>query len=54
MRHTVIPNMQIDHIINEIRDTLTGTFAEIDTWFDKDPVLRSAVPLGGGWTIDQI
>ena len=54
MRHTVIPNMRIDHIINEIRDTLTGTFAEIDTWFDKGPVLRSAVPPGGGWTIDQI
>jgi hypothetical protein len=46
--------MRIDNIINEIRDTLTGTFAEIDTWFDKDPVLRSAVPTGGGWTIDQI
>jgi hypothetical protein len=46
--------MPLNTIINEIQDTLTGIFTEIDTWFDKDPLLRSAVPPDGGWTIDQI
>ncbi|NUO02416.1 MAG: DinB family protein [Saprospiraceae bacterium] len=46
--------MDIAPLIQEIRDFLHATFAEIDLWFDKDPGLRNYQPENGGWTINQI
>ena len=46
--------MDITPLIQEIRDFLHTTFAEIDLWFDKAPDLRNYPPQNGGWTINQI
>lgn len=44
----------IKNIITEISDYLTTTFDAVDTWFDKDEMLRRYQPANGGWTINQV
>lgn len=46
--------MQIQSIIALIKNSLTTTFSDIDTWFDKDTDLREYKPIDEGWTINQI
>ncbi|HYF02371.1 MAG TPA: DinB family protein [Patescibacteria group bacterium] len=46
--------MNIQSIIHEINELLKTTFAEIETWFDKDSEVRAYKPKSGGWTINQI
>ncbi|UOQ70084.1 DinB family protein [Hymenobacter cellulosilyticus] len=46
--------MTLPALIAEISTSLTGTFARIDTWFDKDARLRAYRPAAGGWTIDEV
>ncbi len=46
--------MNIALLIQEIREFLLATFAEIDLWFDKDSGLQSYQPKNGGWSINQI
>ena len=40
--------------IADIRALLVDTFSAIDTWFDKEPGVRSYRPQDGGWTVDEI
>lgn len=44
----------IPALLNEIRLSLTGVTAQVDTWFDKPETLRQYRPANGGWTIDEI
>jgi hypothetical protein len=46
--------MDINIVINEIKDTLTTVFAEVDKWFDKPVEVRHYRPVDNGWTINQI
>ncbi len=41
-------------MIGKIGEGLTETFAEVDTWFDRDKALRTYRPAHGGWTVNQI
>ncbi|HAD14284.1 MAG TPA: DinB family protein [Saprospirales bacterium] len=44
----------INHLIREIRDTLTTQFQAADAWFDAPENLRGFRPPRGSWTIDEI
>jgi hypothetical protein len=46
--------MIIEHLLTIIKNNLTETFSEVDSWFDKDEKLRNYKPANGGWTINQI
>lgn len=46
--------MSAHAFIEEVRDALRTTFAEVDTWFEKGEELRAYTPTSGGWTIDQV
>ncbi len=52
MANTIPPSYS--HTIGQVRAALVQTFADADTWFDKEEALRSFRPGGGGWTIDEI
>lgn len=44
----------INHIIQEIRETLAIQFQAADAWFDAPENLRGYRPPRGSWTIDEI
>lgn len=46
--------MHLKELITEIKHSLTQTFGNIDTWFDKPEELRGYKPQNGGWTINQV
>ncbi|HEX8424661.1 DinB family protein [Hymenobacter sp.] len=47
--------MALEAVVTDVRNTLVGTFSNIDRWwFEKDAHLRAYRPRNGGWTIDQI
>jgi hypothetical protein len=45
--------MNIQELIQEIKNHLTLTFSIVDNWFDKDEKLRMYRPKSGGWSIHQ-
>ncbi|MFT3677545.1 MAG: DinB family protein [Chitinophagaceae bacterium] len=45
--------MTIHEIIRKIATTISHTFAEVDTWFDKPEDLRQYKPADGGWSISE-
>lgn len=46
--------MNIHKLIEEIKDTLTTVFTEVDDWFDKPVEVRTYRPINNGWTINEI
>jgi hypothetical protein len=46
--------MDIRLFLIELREFVSNTFAEVDTWFDQPAALRAYPPADGGWTIDEI
>jgi len=46
--------MNIQELIEEIKNHLIQTFSNIDAWFEKDAKLREYQPRSGGWSINQI
>ncbi|WP_422927072.1 hypothetical protein [Singulisphaera sp. PoT] len=40
--------------IAEVRETLLGVAAEVDTWFDRPEEVRCYRRRRGGWTIDEV
>ncbi len=46
--------MNIQPFLAELRSFVTGTFAEVDTWFDQPADLRAYPPADGGWTTDEV
>ncbi|MCC6458862.1 MAG: DinB family protein [Saprospiraceae bacterium] len=44
----------LNNFLENIRSHLLDTHKTVDTWFDKEPQLRTYRPANGGWTIDQI
>ncbi|MDO1451887.1 DinB family protein [Rhodocytophaga aerolata] len=46
--------MNIHKLIQEIRNTLSSVFAEVDEWFDKPEEVRTYRPINNGWTINEI
>jgi hypothetical protein len=46
--------MNILGTITHIRNFLTNTFDEIDTWFELPETLRHFRPARGSWTIDEV
>jgi len=46
--------MDISILLNEIKKNSIETFNEIDSWFDKQEVIREYKPRNGGWSINQV
>jgi hypothetical protein len=46
--------MDISILLNEIKKYSIETFNKIDSWFDKQEVIREYKPRNGGWSINQV